>query len=401
MIEKNKCPVCGNKSLISTVYRKYIPVMQNYVYKSKEKAMNSNKGEFSLEICDNCGFGFNSKFDNSLLTYDEGYDNSIPSSVFHSYHLDIVNYLNQNYPIEKGFIVDIGCGKGEFLKTLCKQFPKATGLGIDPSCEIKGHIKEDEIKNVKFIQDVFKPEYITHRPSLVICRHILEHIEEPVDFLESIKQSLKLYSDTPFFFEIPDTEWIIENEAFWDFCYEHCNYYSISSFSNLLRLSGFKVIKMKKGFGDQYLWIETCINDDEKKKSINSANNNNFIEKILAYSKKEVKNILAIKEKLSNFKTEGKIIAIWGMATKGVVLSNLIDEDLKIIDVCIDINSNKQGKFIPLLGHEIVAPERLTNFKNESLIIIIMNPNYTNEIKEEVAEFSLKANFYNASDLTH
>ena len=30
-----------------------------------------------------------------------------------------------------------------------------------------------------------------------------------------------------------------------------------------------------------------------------------------------------------------------------------------------------------------------------------MNPNYTNEIKEEVAELSLKANFYNASDLTH
>ena len=49
-------------------------------------------------------------------------------------------------------------------------------------------------------------------------------------------------------------------------------------------------------------------------------------------------------------------MAIWGAAAKGTTLANLVDPDATLLACIIDINPNKQGKFLPGSGHPIVGP---------------------------------------------
>lgn len=383
------CPVCRKSdNLIRTVTRKDLVTMQNYIFPTLEEAVNSPTGQFELSVCTCCGFAFNSLFDSSLLTYDKNYDNSVPSAIFTEYYREIASFLYNKYSLENGFVIDIGCGKGQFLKILCEMYPGVRGLGVDPSFEFSDNIPG----NLVFIQDVFKEEHITQKPSLLICRHTLEHIEQPVSFLESIRRASSKYENVPFFIEVPDLEWIIENNAFWDFCYEHCNYFTSESFTNMLQGLDFEVLDVKKAFGSQYLWGYGEI----KQKPLTFSNNSHFPEKIIAYAKSENISLSKIVTKLEEERINEKII-VWGMATKGVMFCNLVDPAKKLIDYCIDINDKKMGCYVPRTGHLINSSEILKVLETLKATIVVMNPNYLVEIVAMCRNFAMDAKFIDAS----
>ena len=83
-------------------------------------------------------------------------------------------------------------------------------------------------------------------------------------------------------------------------------------------------------------------------------------------------------------------VAIWGAGAKGVTLVGLIDENRTLINCLVDINRNKQGKFVAGSGHPIVGAENLEelNIKN----IILMNPNYRDEIMQILVDNNIEAN---------
>src|SRR5690606_20833571 len=84
-----------------------------------------------------------------------------------------------------------------------------------------------------------------------ILRHVLEHITSPVDFLTDLGAAAP---GVPLYIEVPEVNWIFENGAFWDFCYEHCNYFSAKSLRNAMLLAGYSDIEQSPSFGGQYQW---------------------------------------------------------------------------------------------------------------------------------------------------
>jgi hypothetical protein len=93
-------------------------------------------------------------------------------------------------------------------------------------------------------------------------------------------------------------------------------------------------------------------------------------------------------------KSDGRTVALWGMATKGVLFSLLTDPDALLIDHCIDVNPNKQGCYVPLTGHVIKAPEALTNARE--LTVVVMNQNYADEIRLRCRRLGVDATFVDA-----
>lgn len=390
-LTNNQCPVCGGSNTIPSVKRNDLIVMQNYVYRSHEDALHSPTGSFELRACSNCGFAYNAGFDVGLLTYDENYDNLVPSTVIEDYYREIATFLYDTFSLNEGPLVEIGCGKGAFLSILCDMYPDVEAIGMDPSYQPEN----TEIPpNVRFIPEIFDESHIQEKPSLIVCRHVLEHMVEPKAFLESIRTALNAFTGIPFFIEVPDLEWMVENNAFWDFCYEHCNYFTSGSLKNALRISGFKPTDVQKKFEGQYLWSTGIVCGE-----ILEYNESHCVARELTlYSENENGIVQAVRDNLNNFKKEGNKLIVWGMATKGVVFCNLIDPGNEVFDHCIDINKNKSGCFVPHTGHRIDLPETLTTINpGGRSTIIVMNPNYLREIADTCASFGLTASFVDAT----
>ena len=61
------------------------------------------------------------------------------------------------------------------------------------------------------------------------------------------------------------------------------------------------------------------------------------------------------------------------------------------IQYVADINPNRQGQYIGGSGQQIVAPEFLTEYQPD--IIVITNPLYEGEIKAQVSALGLSSEF--------
>ena len=58
------------------------------------------------------------------------------------------------------------------------------------------------------------------------------------------------------FFEVPDTDRVLGEGAFWDIYYEHCSYFTPGSMARAFRAAGFAITRLERDYGDQYLLLE-------------------------------------------------------------------------------------------------------------------------------------------------
>jgi SAM-dependent methyltransferase len=386
------CPVCGGGRVVETVRRDRLPTMQNHVHRTRESALSAAKGSLTLAACRTCGFAWNSRFEPGLLQYDENYDNAVPSPTIGEYYGEIASYLVERYDPGRGIVVDVGCGDGTFLRTLLELAPPARGLGIDPALEQSSSSVEGRLALVK---DTFSPGPIEERPALVVSRHVLEHIPQPVEFLRLISRVGGSFGPFPCFFEVPDLEWILDRQTFWDICYEHCNYFTTASFFRLLAGAGFEPVRSRTAFGGQYLWLEATATGDPGKGSGEAAGEE-IADRLSSYALEESARIEAARKRLCGYRTEGAATVVWGMATKGVMFTLLVDPDGSLVDVGVDVNPKKQGSYVPLTGHPIQPPEALRSLERP-LVVLVMNENYLAEIERTCTELGLDATVTSAA----
>lgn len=368
-----KCPVCNSTNVNCFLEQSNVPVHQNYIFKEKESANNVKKGDLTLCLCEECNFIFNAKFDIALLEYEELYDNTQDKSqIFINYLGEEIDFLINTLGVYEKRIIEVGCGKGNFLKRLVLE-SNSTGIGFDPSY-VGETIQLDG--KLKFIKNLYNKNCVNMPADVVICRHVIEHIPNPIELLLNIKEALKNSLNAIVFFETPLVDWILGNKIFYDFFYEHCSYFNDASIKEALNIAGFKVDAIYHKFNGQYMWIVASIGNERV------TNNLVQIEKIKPLTVNytyDMKNILSLwNDKVQEIAKIGKV-AIWGAAAKGTTFLNIIDPEVKYIDSVIDINVNKQGCFIAGTGHEIIDFKEIT--KRNIKYLIVMNSNYINEIK--------------------
>jgi SAM-dependent methyltransferase len=389
----NACVVCGGVDAVTTVTRDRLPAMQNAVHRTREGARAAAHGTFELAVCRSCGFASNVAFDASRLAYDESYDNAVPSAVMARYYEEIAEYLGRKYALADGYVVDVGCGRGTFLEALARVWPGCRGLGVDPA------LPRDEVRaggRVRLQKGVLDDARLDAAPSLLVCRHVLEHMADPLSFVGALRAAAGPRAGVPLFLEVPDLGWIVDNGAFWDFCYEHCNYFTEESLSAVLARAGFQPVASRLGFGGQYRWIEGVAAAAQLPSGGDRPGRANA-DRLAAYAARERDGIRAVRERLAELKAGGSAIAIWGMATKGIVYSLLVDPDSTLIDMAIDVNANKQGCYVPSTGRQIEAPSALLRARGRRVTVVVMNMNYAHEIRDACRGLGIEAAFLDAA----
>jgi len=367
------CPICSAIEARLVAYRDRLPVLQNVTFPTREVALASPCAPFELVACNRCGFMFNAKFDSSLLTYDTDYDNHVESAIFERYYEELARMMIDRFDLSQGDVVyDVGCGRGTFLKTLCRLAPFITGIGIDPSCDPL------ETDNLRLIRGRFSEDLIQKDAKVVLLRHVLEHIDRPLAFISDLRKAI---GSVPLFVEVPDTTWILSNGTFWDLCYEHCNYFVPSTLRSLLASAGFEVLAQETSFGGQYQWAICRSGSMEIERRPAPV-----LEMAEGYGAREARFVRSAETALRTAIERGAC-AIWGMATKGVVFASMFDPAL--ITGGVDANPRKHGRFAPGSGLEIHPPRWLAQF-NDKATAFVMNPNYLGEIQAETQRLGVR-----------
>jgi hypothetical protein len=369
-IKPIECPICTSKLNYDKLFSfNQMPPNQHVVYKTADEAKHCKIGDINLVHCNNCGFIFNTKFDNNLVNYSEDYNNN---PLFSQYYVDYLNVqidylIKNNYLSNNSTIIEVGCGKGYYLDFLSKQLKDCSFYGFDTSYE--GTLIFPN-KNITYYKSYYPDKNIILHPNMIINRHVIEHIPSPITFLKSLRETLDI--NNYLFLETPDFNWILKNNSIFDFFYEHCNYWLPISISNALTLSGYQVIDITSGYEDQYLWIiakaaENYSFNIKKSQHFNVDLNKHFSKIFNTYS-----------ESLKRISNSDKKIALWGAGPKGYSFVNFFDPNSKYVSCLIDINTSKQHCYIGKTAHKIISPNDIKSSKIN--FIIIMNPNYYNEI---------------------
>ena len=386
-ISQSICPSCTSRGLKIFYEVRNIPT-NSMLFSNYEEAVNLPLGDIRLGFCKSCGFISNVDFIPSNLDYaspapeEQGY-----SATFNDFAQRLAKQLVKTYSLQNKCILEIGCGRGDFLALLC-ELGDNFGVGIDPSPVI-GKIESSVSDRLTFIQDFYSDRYSNLEADLICCRHTLEHIYDTAEFLKTVRKALTKNLDSAVFFEVPDATRILNEGAFWDIYYEHCSYFSLGSLARLFRSCKFELQNLRKDYFDQYLLIEAKPISQTSEKSYKIEESvPEIAENVKNFSRLCKKKLDFWKNYLQQIQKNQKRVIVWGSGSKciGFMTTLNIKEEIEYI---IDINPNRQGKFIPGVGKEIMAPEFLKDYKPDA--VIVMNPVYCNEINKMLVDMGVTA----------
>jgi 2-polyprenyl-3-methyl-5-hydroxy-6-metoxy-1,4-benzoquinol methylase len=338
-----------------------VPIFQNKVYPSYEQAITAEKGEVELVQSLISGFVFNKSFKPHIMNYDMHYQNEQANSIVFQEHLDDVLQLLKNFGIADKKVIEVGCGKGVFFEKMLNDGIEC--WGFDPTYE-------GSSKRIK--KEYFDENQKGIDADVIIMRHTLEHITKPFSFLHTIAKANNYKGFL--FVEVPTFDWIVNKNAFWDIFYEHCNYFTENSLGCM-----FEKALTGNFFGGQYIYLWADLS-----KIRNTIPANLTFKKFETYSFSQ--KLHEYKEVLSNSSS----CAIWGAGAKGSTFLNLLDTKKISVRYVIDINPAKQNKFIAGTGHPIYCPDIL--LKQPVKNILIMNENYSVEIKKQITQYNIPIN---------
>jgi SAM-dependent methyltransferase len=380
------CKSCGARGISVFYEARGVPVHSCLLVSSREEALCFPTGDIALGFCPACGFIANLLYNPCLQNYAPGYEEQQSFSPrFNAFAQELAAHLIERYNLRGKDIVEIGCGKGDFLVLLC-ELGNNRGLGIDPSY-VPGRLESPAAERIRFIQDFYSERYAHYRGALVVCRHTLEHIDTTAAFVQTVRRTIGEGSGTVVFFEVPDVTRVLREQAFWDIYYEHCSYFSLGSLARLFRSCGFEILHLAKAFDNQYLLLEARPADGATSPRLEAENDLEQLVRDVAYFRESFRAKAEFwRQQLDRIRQEGRRAVIWGSSSKCVAFLGALDVRDEI-DWVVDVNPYRHMKFLPGSGKQIVAPEFLRDYKPDT--VIIMNAIYSGEIRGDLERMAL------------
>lgn len=383
----SSCIVCGSRRLSDILEIREVPVHCNVQWASREEALAAPRGAIDLVFCNDCGHLFNARFDASLTAYSEQYENSLHFSPrFNGYARRLAQRLVRKYRLSGKHVIEIGCGKGDFLAMLCHGGMNR-GLGFDRSFQA-GRLGASESQSIRFVADDYDRRYAEEPVDLIVCRHVLEHVSSPVEFLASIRRTVESRDACPMYLEVPNALYTLRDLGIWDLIYEHCSYFTPRSLRRALVESGFAIEAIRPEFGDQFLGAEALASGPEGAPDPAEATIDRLQAWAALFRDQHRRKIGAWQRRLKEGARARTKTVVWGAGSKGVTFLNTVDAD-RTIEYVVDANPHKQGRYVSVSGQRIVGPDVLAAYRPER--VVAMNPMYLGEIQEVLRAVGVEA----------
>jgi SAM-dependent methyltransferase len=387
--DEHACPSCRSTSVEIFHQEAGVPVNSCLLLASEEEARAFPRGAIRLGFCHVCGFISNTAFDQALAEYSTRYEETQGFSPrFQHFADDLARRLVDRFDLHGKDVLEIGCGKGEFLLRVC-ELGGNRGIGVDPTVILE-RVRGPAAGQVSFIADLYRKQHADLPADIVICRHTLEHIHDVAGFMELLRSNLAGRSATTVFFELPDTLRVLREVAFWDIYYEHCSYFTVGSLVRLFERNGFAVLDAYLDYDDQYILLEARTDEESSQAPVGPELDQ--VEDVAVavgeFRRRHQAQLASWDARLAGLFASGRRAVVWGAGSKGVAFLCALPAAERI-EVAVDINPYKHGMFMAATGQRIVPPAFLADYRPD--VVIVMNPIYRDEIRAELDRLRVEA----------
>lgn len=327
-----------------------LPAYQNKMFATAEAARHCPRGDLLLVQDERTGLVHNASFDPGLLSYDQTYQNEQGLSQGFRQHLgEVLDLVDRHFA--GAAVMELGCGKGAFLELLRSRGHDA--IGIDPAYEGGA----DYILRAQFEpgSDI--------RADAIVMRHTLEHIADPVAFLRSVRDANG--GSGRIYIEVPCLDWILDHKAWFDFFYEHVNYFRLGDFDRMFGT----VFESGWLFGGQYLYAVADLATLRAPGVAGQAPPVSIPADL--FDRMDVA--------LSPTRDACRQV-VWGAAAKGVMFAHHAQQRGALLDFAIDINPAKQDMHLAGTGLKVLSPQQGLRRLRTGDNVFVMNSNYLGEI---------------------
>jgi hypothetical protein len=384
--QRSTCPICQSEHITDFFEAQNIPAQDGVVWPTREQALEAPTGEIKLVACYNCHYIYNRAYEATKITFLD-YDFSLHySATYQKFNRTIIDSLISNHDLRQKSILGVACGRGHFLVQLC-QTAENTGLGIDPSYEPSADLTFDP-NQISFEKDYYSDKHRELKFDFITCRHLIDELDHPVEFLKLFQQNLKPNSKTGVYIEVPNAFKTFTNKLIWNIGYAKRSWFTPYSINYLLALAGFKVSKIGKYLDGDYLGIEAI--PTERGSHLPDLKEEDTLQVLQDFAKAYQQGRKEWEAVFDHWAKQKYKVALWGAGMRGInFLSSFPKHDT--ITTVVDINPHRQGKYLPTSAFQVQAPEVL---KDQSLdVIIISNATYKSEIIKHARALGFEGTF--------
>ncbi len=338
----NKC-ICCNGTLNSLMTMEHMPSAAQHM--PTEKTLNEDKA-LTLELCQcrECGLV---QFDVDPVWYYRdviraGGGSSTMRKLRTEEYERFIRTIHE-YGVECRSIVEVGCGKGEFLgmwpvDLQLVNIARQAGLNVHQGFAEGDYVFPDAPYDA-FVQFNF-----------------LEHQPDPVGMLRNIRHNLKPNGFG--LITVPDLEYILRYDGYYELMRDHIAYYTPDTLRKVISMAGFEEISHR------------TVNRDTIEMIVRSNAN-----AVPADVSSLERNYRQMQEDVAGMNCGS--MAVWGASHQAFTIAATtgLRDKVKYI---IDSAKFKQGKYSPASHIKIFGPEHF--FDDPVQEILIIAPGYTDEI---------------------
>ena len=284
-------------------------------------------------------FLFNAAFDPSLIRHDGAYCTTVVDlgGVTQTPTLDY--FAERIGPhVRGGRVIDIGCGRGEFVMALRDRGFDA--IGYDPVlAEDGGHLRSR----------YWTPDDET--ASVFVMRCVLPHIPHPWDWTRAMGQA---HPEGLLLVEYQRLEWMVEHGIWYQLCHDHVNQFTAADFH-----ARFDVIDEGTFRAGEWGWA--------------LVRPSSYRDPAAADFMVDLAPLWASREAATSM---DRPVVPWGAAGKGIVLTHALIEAGMEVPFAIDADPNRQGRFMEVSGVEVRAPADGISSLPTDAQVLVCNPNH-------------------------
>ncbi len=388
------CPICRQARTAEFFRLDAAPVFCNVTYPDRRASLRAARGDIRLRVCRGCGYIFNAAFDPERVRYAPGYGNPLHHSRrFRRYARKLAARVIRELDLKGRRIIEIGCGDGYFLSLLCRMGAN-TGVGFDPSHT--GRNAPGGGERLTFRREFYGPSHADMPVDFICCRHVLEHIPDPLRFLRGLRRNVGGRSHVRLYFEVPDTLHLIDGSGMWDVLYEHCGYYLDAALRRVLQRAGFEPVATWSAYEGQFLAAIARPGVGPAQPHAGPVLAEDVCAWLRTFADRFARQLDAWRQRLAALRQDGRRVALWGAGSKGVTLLNALADSRQLVSCVVDVNRHKQHRHVAGTGHRIVPPEALRAYA--PVTVVIMNPIYRAEIRRTLAQLEVRADIVTIRD---